>query len=601
MSKVILIFLLFVSLVVLIISFVLIALEFRNALLTGSRIDTSLQLALAFPLLAVSVLVGVVSRLQILRQNHQLWKSYLSNFSPKYDTFNFVDLQNPKIKPPDEIKLFLKQLTISKAYMPRVLEVEIDASAPTETLVTTVIVQEPDDVERLTDKEKPYSVTGTPSSTLVKRLTKEKITLHELLEVRKAKKLIVVGDAGSGKSTLLRWLSLGLSLEQLNTLGDFPHKEALPKHLVPIFFECRGSDKVVDAITELEHLIEHSPVFRETKGQTKNKEGLSTALLKHANNSTAILMIDGLDEISDIKKRQAFASAIASISKKYANLAIIISSRAARFDEIAKPLRASDFKEVRFGDVEFATKEVFLGFCCSHLFEASNRDTELTKLKTYVDKDTEANKNDPLTNSPLALTILAILKQKNPHLPSNLDDLYGQIIQEIISWSPDRFMGIYSKHVQVIVGSIFEYIGYEMKKLDTLMVSRNKMKNFVKAWQELQETNPPEGETSDEHNQIIEQYKTDTPLESVLESVLETGSIIITYNIDNYEFEHPIFRDHFALAFAKKNPGSAYQFNGNDIIKSQRSGEYQLSSANNDFVDKMAAYDAERTMRELLK
>jgi hypothetical protein len=136
-------------------------------------------------------------------------------------------------------------------------------------------------------------------------------------------RLAILAKPGGGKSTLIKRLAIAYAFPSRKKLID----DNLPKEKwFPIFIRCRElGEKVASSITEIIHNIPNRAEINDCSETFVNI--VSNSLQK----GTALLLIDGLDEISDDRNRISFVNQLRTFIATYPNIHIVITSREAGF------------------------------------------------------------------------------------------------------------------------------------------------------------------------------------------------------------------------------------------------------------------------------
>lgn len=145
-------------------------------------------------------------------------------------------------------------------------------------------------------------------------------------------RLALLAPPGGGKSTLVKRLAMAYAdpARREEIADDLPEREWLP-----LFFRCRelrglarGSfADLLEALSRREPVRQHAEVFRAK---------VDRALLA----GRVLLLVDGLDEISDPGDRAAFVSTLLSTVQAYPGIAMVVTSREAGFRHVAAHLAA---------------------------------------------------------------------------------------------------------------------------------------------------------------------------------------------------------------------------------------------------------------------
>ena len=143
----------------------------------------------------------------------------------------------------------------------------------------------------------------------------------------------------------------------------------------------------------------------------------------------AILLIDGLDEISDPGARAAFVRQIERISRSYRKARIVALSRIVGYRELR--LRITGFEHLIVADLSAEEKDDFSQRWCQ-LTERPERREEMARglIKDIHSSD----RIERLTGNPMLLTTMALVRRKVGKLPSRRSDLYWEALQVLLNW-----------------------------------------------------------------------------------------------------------------------------------------------------------------------
>jgi hypothetical protein len=241
--------------------------------------------------------------------------------------------------------------------------------------------------------------------------------------------LVLLGDPGAGKSALVRYILLQL----LNDSGgsDSP-LSALSDH-VPFLIELRDF------------------VAREAEGRCTDLLGYLTycgrelgfgfdaSSLEHQLLRPSLLIIDGLDEIFDPRRRRLMVDQIIGLIGRYPQLRMLITSRIAGFDD--SPFRGAEFGIGTLIDLtpdqiqEFANAWFTLVFPADPDAAGRARDDLVESLERRPQLRT-------IAGNPMILTIMATVA-RHRRLARSRAALYAQALELLCySWDYKRGLGL---------------------------------------------------------------------------------------------------------------------------------------------------------------
>jgi len=324
-------------------------------------------------------------------------------------------------------------------------------------------------------------------------------------------RLLVIGEAGSGKSIILR--EAVLTMLSQNTRDSKP--------LLPLLVKAHDLAKSAKKrfLEILNEIIQRYYSLPEFDFEAAGKD------------AELVLLIDGLDEITDMTRREEIKSHIINFSNDHPNVRTIVTSRRTKdtIDINSMPsFQRWDVLEFNFGQVrEFISK--WFG----DRQESSNR-----LLAALSDHDLLSK----LPNTPLVLTLLAILFDSDDYreIPSNLTELYRMFLDLLMGrWNLDR-------RVETIHNAnIREYLATEI----ALTMHRNKSISIDRQ----------------QFNQIVENtaatrgFSIDSDV--LLNELMEQSALLVLNDRDQLEFRHLSFQEFLvAVAIHSRSLGKEVDF-----------------------------------------
>ncbi len=240
-------------------------------------------------------------------------------------------------------------------------------------------------------------------------------------------RLALLAAPGGGKSTLIKRLAVAYAdSTRRDQVGD-----DLPKvDWLPLFFRCRelrdlarGSfAELLEALSQREPVRQYAMVFRAY---------LDRALLA----GRVLLLVDGLDEISDPGDRAAFVCTLRTALQAYPDIAMVVTSREAGFRHVAAHLAPI---------CTHATLSPFDAADIRRLSVAWHREVVGDTEKVRADAEELAatiGENDRIRRlavNPLMLTTLLLVKRWVGALPTRRAVLYGKAVEVLLmTWNTE--------------------------------------------------------------------------------------------------------------------------------------------------------------------
>ncbi|KQR71140.1 NACHT domain-containing protein [Pedobacter sp. Leaf176] len=238
-------------------------------------------------------------------------------------------------------------------------------------------------------------------------------------------RLALLAKPGGGKSTLIKRIAISYAFpERRQKIND-----GLPEiNWFPIFLRCRElGEKVSWSITDIIHAI---PARAEIQSCT---EGFKRLVSNSLQNGTALLLIDGLDEIAEDQNRIIFINQLRTFIATYPNINIIVTSREAGFRVVAGSLASYCQKYAVSNLNSFEIQELCLKWHTAILDDSENTKIEANKLSELILKD---NRIKALAENPLLLTTLMFVKRWAGYLPTKRSILYQEMIKLLlVTWN----------------------------------------------------------------------------------------------------------------------------------------------------------------------
>lgn len=211
-------------------------------------------------------------------------------------------------------------------------------------------------------------------------------------------KSVVLGDPGSGKSTLLKWMMYDIC----------SHREYYPA-TIPVYIRC-----AVYAQRFLRDQIDLGAFILQTLN-LKNRQVYEDGLA----NGHLLLLLDGLDEISDVSLRHDIVENINTFIAQNSECRVIATSRKIGYSETRL--------DANFSHYELQT------FNTAQIYEFSRNWFKAVDEESYCEEDVQKfvkrlqdNRSVfRLATTPLLLMIICLIQHQGLTLPENRIDLYN--------------------------------------------------------------------------------------------------------------------------------------------------------------------------------
>jgi len=251
----------------------------------------------------------------------------------------------------------------------------------------------------------------------------ERNEIGSILE--KNSRLAILAKPGGGKSTLIKRIAIAYAFpERRKQIND-----KLPdRDWFPIFIRCRElGEKVTFSITEI---INSIPSRAELSNYNCEFSDIVSDALQNGN---GLLLIDGLDEISDDRSRIFFVNQLRTFLSTYPTVSIIVTSREAGFRAVGGSLAAycNHYKVANLIDLEI--EDLCIKWHKAIIDESENTVKEAKKISDIIIND---KRIQVLAENPLLLTTLLFVKRWAGYLPTKRSVLYQEMIKLLlVTWN----------------------------------------------------------------------------------------------------------------------------------------------------------------------
>ncbi|SEL61888.1 PBS lyase HEAT-like repeat-containing protein [Stigmatella aurantiaca] len=324
------------------------------------------------------------------------------------------DIINLSNLPEGERYIATRKLELRRLYVP----LRVKVAVPSEDELSQARM------EALERQREAWMSGGAPTD-----LAQERFPVGERLA--RSGRLVVLGDPGAGKSTLLRWLATAyiLRLKEDVEWKDLPDIATLPaREWLPILIRCRDLDpRTIGG--PLDDVLRHT--LRKSEMSEEESESLRAVLRHKLAEGQALLLIDGLDEISETGARIRFCEQVEQIHRAFPAAPIVVTSRIVGYRELGGQRIGRGFEHVTVDDLSPEDKDDFVHRWCAVTEPPERR---ATTVQEFIRDIHSTDRIEHLTGNPMLLTTMALVKRKVGKLPRRRADLYWEAVQVLLNW-----------------------------------------------------------------------------------------------------------------------------------------------------------------------
>jgi hypothetical protein len=379
-----------------------------------------------------------------------------------------------------------------------------------------------------------------------KEFNSKRIGIAELWKLlTRSHAVAIEGQLGTGKSTLMERLALYMALRLSHRRdSNMPEQQALTPHLLPIILSLGEYGK---ALQQAEDLSLHDYMLQAL--EKMRLPGLSTFIQNKLESGSCLVILDGLDEVTNLTTREIVQNAIKSCIHDHPGEQatpdalgpqnrFLITSRVAGYNPTAFP----DYPHVTIAELVDEQVQDFLPRWCRanlcqdrHIsVQEGRRDADIERevaqrvqvLQTAL-RQNQAIKE--LVQIPLLLTFLVLMQYNGILLPQQRYELYNIITRTLLETRNK------SKQINPILSVIAERrlgpLAFEMQeKGHDLAHERDVMKTLIQVIKD-------EGG----NDEAVQRETTD-----FLDRIRKRGGLFVQRSGDYFGFMLPAFQHYFA-------------------------------------------------------
>lgn len=364
--------------------------------------------------------------------------------------WDIIDLSN---LPEGDINIATQALLLRQLYVP------LRIIAPTSKEITRTDkglaeFEEQRDERRLSEAGR-YPQELTKESSPYGTTQEQPIPVGEILSF--AQRLVVLGDPGGGKTTLLRWMATAYLLGYRNDPARLrlPDVDTLPvRNWIPVLIRCRDLGEADLCRSFTDFITQH---FKKTELLPEEAEVVKAVVLDSIAKGEALLLVDGLDEISNPEVRALFCQELERTAARYPDAAIIVTSRIVGYRDMPYRMGAA-FGHGLIAELTKDDKELFAQRWVDVTEQHQPREERARRTEELIEALHSSDRIERLTGNPMLLTTLALVKRKVGKLPSRRTKLYTEAVSVLLNWNPRFYKSIEEEEAIPQL----EFLAYEM-------------------------------------------------------------------------------------------------------------------------------------------
>lgn len=238
-------------------------------------------------------------------------------------------------------------------------------------------------------------------------------------------RLAILAKPGGGKSTLIKRIAVAYAYPNKIKLVN----DNLPdKDYFPIFIRCRELGKnISSSITDIINNLPNKAELSDLQG------GFQKIVSEALQDGKALLLIDGLDEISKDRDRINFVNQLRIFLSRYPNTSIITTSRTAGFRAVGGILAdyctQYEISNLNNNEIRDLSKKW-------HIAIIDDTQKTINESNELVNQILADGRITSLAENPLLLTTLLFVKRWAGYLPTKRHILYQEMIKLLlVTWN----------------------------------------------------------------------------------------------------------------------------------------------------------------------
>jgi formylglycine-generating enzyme required for sulfatase activity/energy-coupling factor transporter ATP-binding protein EcfA2 len=269
----------------------------------------------------------------------------------------------------------------------------------------------------------------------------EQRSLPVNVALERCKRLVIIGDPGSGKTTLLTYLALTYARDLRDNAGTVQDRLKLKEQgLLPILLPLRDLGQYI----KMQHtdpggdgpalLIDYLQDYYAAQSIQLPKDFFARPLESNA----AVILLDGMDEVADIRLRQRVARIIEKFAVRYPGNRFVVTSREVGYEGAARISAEFGLVKVRNFNPDEVRQFVHDWTCAIEITLAEHESPDIVRIAEEqaerLIRAIEGNSRiSDLAVNPLLLTVIALVHRYRAALPERRSELYEEAVEVLLA------------------------------------------------------------------------------------------------------------------------------------------------------------------------